>query len=72
MPSADARVCAELKEALSIWNLTKGIEQATPGLWGEELALLRRELMRERDIWMENNLSAIHRYANVFIKLLYP
>ncbi|XP_012252611.2 lysosomal-trafficking regulator [Athalia rosae] len=66
MPSADARVCAELREALGIWNLTKGIEQATPGLWGEELALLRRELMRDRDIWMENNSSAIQRIGNKF------
>lgn len=61
MPSADARVCAELKEALNIWDLVKGIDRATPGLWGEELAMLRRELMRDRDIWLENNLSAIHR-----------
>ncbi|XP_011300955.1 lysosomal-trafficking regulator isoform X2 [Fopius arisanus] len=66
MPSADARVCAELKEALSIWDLVKGIERATPGLWGEELTLLRRELMRERDIWLENNLPAIQRIGNKF------
>ncbi|XP_015121948.1 lysosomal-trafficking regulator [Diachasma alloeum] len=66
MPSADARVCAELKEALSIWDLVKGIERATPGLWGEELTLLRRELMRDRDIWMESNLSAIQRIGNKF------
>ncbi|XP_043270510.1 lysosomal-trafficking regulator isoform X2 [Venturia canescens] len=66
MPSADARVCAELKEALNIWNLVKGIERATPGLWGEELAMLRRELMRDRDIWLENYLSAIHRIGNRF------
>ncbi|XP_046739126.1 lysosomal-trafficking regulator isoform X2 [Diprion similis] len=66
MPTADARVCAELREALSIWNLTKSIDQATPGLWNEELIMLRRELMRDRDMWMENNLSAIHRIGNKF------
>ena len=65
MPSADARVCAELKEALNIWDLVKGIERATPGLWGEELAMLRRELMKDRDIWLENNLTAIHRYVQL-------
>lgn len=61
MPSADARICIELKEALSIWDLAKGIEQASPGIWNEELALLRRELMRDRDIWIDNNLPAIQR-----------
>ncbi|XP_024939057.1 lysosomal-trafficking regulator isoform X2 [Cephus cinctus] len=66
LPSADARVCAELKEALSVWGLAKGMDQATPGLWGEELALLRRELMRDRDIWIENNLPAIYRIGNKF------
>ncbi|XP_046418983.1 lysosomal-trafficking regulator isoform X1 [Neodiprion fabricii] len=69
MPSADARVCAELREALSIWNLTKSIDQATPGLWNEELTMLRRELMRDRDLWMENNVSAIHRIGNKFDSL---
>ncbi|XP_033358417.1 lysosomal-trafficking regulator isoform X2 [Bombus vosnesenskii] len=66
MPSADARICIELKEALSIWDLAKGIEQASPGIWNEELALLRRELMRDRDIWIDNNLPAIQRIANRF------
>nr|XP_031829347.1 lysosomal-trafficking regulator isoform X2 [Nomia melanderi] len=66
MPSADARICAELKEALNIWDLAKGIEQASPGIWNEELALLRRELMRDRDIWIDNNLPAIQRIANRF------
>ncbi|XP_048261477.1 lysosomal-trafficking regulator isoform X2 [Bombus terrestris] len=66
MPSADARICIELKEALSIWDLAKEIEQASPGIWNEELALLRRELMRDRDIWIDNNLPAIQRIANRF------
>lgn len=66
MPSADARICLELKEALNIWNLAKGIEQASPGIWNEELTLLRRELMRDRDIWIDNNLPAIQRIANRF------
>lgn len=60
MPSADARICVELKEALNIWDLVKGIE-ASPGIWNEELTLLRRELMRDRDIWIDNNLPAIQR-----------
>ncbi|XP_076239225.1 lysosomal-trafficking regulator mauve [Calliopsis andreniformis] len=66
MPSADARICLELREALSIWDLAKGIEQASPGIWNEELALLRRELMRDRDIWIDNNLPAIQRIGNRF------
>ncbi|XP_043802413.1 lysosomal-trafficking regulator isoform X3 [Apis laboriosa] len=66
MPSADARICVELKEALNIWDLAKGIEQASPGIWNEELTLLRRELMRDRDIWIDNNLPAIQRIANRF------
>ncbi|KAF7992714.1 hypothetical protein HCN44_005058 [Aphidius gifuensis] len=66
MPSADARICIDLKEALCIWNLVKGIEKATPDLWGEELLLLRRELMRERDIWLDNNIIAIQRIGNKF------
>ncbi|KAK9307869.1 hypothetical protein QLX08_001934 [Tetragonisca angustula] len=66
MPSADARICVELKEALNIWDLAKGIEQASPGIWNEELSLLRRELMRDRDIWIDNNLPSIQRFANRF------
>ncbi|KZC14096.1 Lysosomal-trafficking regulator, partial [Dufourea novaeangliae] len=66
MPSADARICAELREALNIWDLAKGIEQSSPGMWNEELALLRRELMRDRDIWIDNNLPAIQRIGNRF------
>jgi hypothetical protein len=70
MPSADARICAELREALKIWDLAKAIEQENTELWVEELSLLRRELMREREIWIENQLPAIHRYINT--KSLYP
>lgn len=54
MPSADARVCAELKEALRVWNLAKGIEQANPEVWNDELALLRRDVLLERDICIDN------------------
>lgn len=54
MPSADARVCAELREALRVWNLAKGIEQASPEVWNDELALLRRNLLQERDICIDN------------------
>lgn len=63
MSSADARMCAEFREALRIWDLAKSIEQASPGIWNEELALLRRELMRDRDIWIDANLPAIYRYS---------
>ncbi|KAK0171372.1 hypothetical protein PV328_009113 [Microctonus aethiopoides] len=66
MPSSDAQLCIELKEALSIWELVKGINNATPKLWSEELTLLRHELVKDREIWMENNLSAIHRIGNKF------
>lgn len=54
MPSADARVCAELREALRVWNLAKGIEQASPEAWNDELALLRRDLLLDRDICVDN------------------
>ncbi|XP_078037136.1 lysosomal-trafficking regulator mauve isoform X2 [Augochlora pura] len=66
MPSADMRICAEFREALKIWNLAKGIEQASPSVWNEELALLRRELMRDRDIWIDSNLPAIQRIGHSF------
>ena len=61
MPSADARICAEMREALKIWDLAKDIDQGNSEVWAEELSLLRRELMRERDIWIENQLPAIQR-----------
>ncbi|XP_032666117.1 lysosomal-trafficking regulator isoform X3 [Odontomachus brunneus] len=54
MPSADARVCAELREALRVWDLAKGIEQASPEAWNDELALLRRDLLLDRDICIDN------------------
>ncbi|XP_014603828.1 PREDICTED: lysosomal-trafficking regulator isoform X1 [Polistes canadensis] len=66
MSSADARMCGEFREALRIWDLSKSIDQASPGIWNEELALLRRELMRDRDIWIDTNLPAIYRISNRF------
>lgn len=54
MPSADARVCAELREALRIWNLAKGIEQANSEMYSDELALLRRDMFLDRDISIDN------------------
>lgn len=54
MPSADARICAELREALRVWNLAKGIEQASPEVWNDELALLRRDLLSDQDICIDN------------------
>lgn len=54
MPSADARVCAELREALRVWNLAKGIERASPEVWNDELALLRRNLLSDQDICIDN------------------
>lgn len=54
MPSADARVCAELREALRVWNLAKGIEQASSEVWNDELALLRRDLLPDQDICIDN------------------
>lgn len=61
MPSTDARICSEFREALDIWGLVKGFDQENNSLWSEEVVLLRRELMREREIWMENQLPMIHR-----------
>ncbi|XP_076297603.1 lysosomal-trafficking regulator mauve isoform X3 [Lasioglossum baleicum] len=66
MPSADATICTEFWEVLYLWDLAKGMEEASPGVWNEELALLRRELMRDRDIWIDNNLPAIQRIGNRF------
>ncbi|XP_011144679.1 lysosomal-trafficking regulator isoform X1 [Harpegnathos saltator] len=54
MPSADARVCAELREALRVWGLAKGIEQASPEAWNDELAVLRRDMLLDRDICIDN------------------
>ncbi|KYN43656.1 Lysosomal-trafficking regulator [Trachymyrmex septentrionalis] len=54
MPSADARVCAELREALHVWNLAKGIEQANPEVWNDELAVLRRDMHPDQDICIDN------------------
>lgn len=54
MPSADARVCAELREALRVWNLAKGIEQANSEMWNDELALLRKDLLPDQDICIDN------------------
>lgn len=54
MPSADARVCAELREALHVWNLAKGIEQANPEVWNDELAVLRRDVHPDQNICIDN------------------
>lgn len=54
MPSADARICAELREALRIWNIAKGLEQANPEVWNDELALLRRDINLECDVSVKN------------------
>ena len=61
MPSADVRICDEFAEALRIWDLAKSIDQGNFEVWVEELILLRRELLRERDIWIESQLPAIQR-----------
>lgn len=61
MPSADARICADLRQALKFWELAKGIDQGNVETWAEELSLLRREMMKERDIWIENQMPAIQR-----------
>ncbi|XP_023288682.1 lysosomal-trafficking regulator isoform X2 [Orussus abietinus] len=66
MPSVDARVCAELKEAIDIWDLTGSIEQGGLNMWGEELELLGRELMKDRNIWLDSNLPAIQRIGGRF------
>ncbi|XP_020281501.1 lysosomal-trafficking regulator isoform X2 [Pseudomyrmex gracilis] len=54
MPSADARICAEFREALRIWNIAKGLEQANSEAWNDELALLRRDFSLECDVSIKN------------------
>ena len=66
MPSADGRVCAELREALNFWNLAKGLEDGGSTVWSEELDLLRRELAKDRDIWIKNHFPAIKRSGGKF------
>lgn len=61
MPSADWRICSEMRDALKLWNLAKGIDQATTVLWEEELALFKNEFLRERDQWIENQMPTIQR-----------
>lgn len=63
MPSADARICEDMREALKVWELAKGIDQSNSEVWAEEVTILQRELMRERDIWIENQVAAIQRYV---------
>ncbi|XP_058802324.1 lysosomal-trafficking regulator isoform X2 [Phymastichus coffea] len=66
MSSADARTCAEMQEALKIWDLAKSIDQGNQELWGEELSLFRRELLREREIWIDSQMPSIQRICNRF------
>lgn len=66
MPSADARICAEMREALKIWDLAKSIDQGNQELWTEELTLFRRELLREREIWIDGLMPSIMRICNRF------
>lgn len=61
MPSADAHVCEDMREALKVWELAKGIDQSNSEVWAEEVTILQRELIREKDIWVENQISAIQR-----------
>ncbi|XP_033229888.1 lysosomal-trafficking regulator isoform X2 [Belonocnema kinseyi] len=66
MPSADARVCAELREALNVWSLAKGLEEGKAALWSEELDLLRGELAKDRNIWLESHFPAVKRIGGKF------
>ncbi|XP_023246507.1 lysosomal-trafficking regulator [Copidosoma floridanum] len=66
MSCADARMCLDLEEALQVWELAKKVEQNSSETWTEELALLRRELTKERNAWIENQLAAIQRMSNKF------
>jgi len=67
MPSADARVCAEMREALHIWDLAKGIEQANPEIWNDELILLRQDFFLDRNICIDNH-PTILRYICIIFK----
>ncbi|XP_034950425.1 lysosomal-trafficking regulator [Chelonus insularis] len=66
MPSADARICMEFKEALNIWQLIKGIDNVIPEMWNQELTSLRHEFTKNGEIFIKNNLSVIHRIENRF------
>lgn len=59
MSSTDAIACTELREALHIWELAKGIEQASIETWNDELTLLRRDLFLGEDICIDNHPSLI-------------
>ncbi|KAJ8668849.1 hypothetical protein QAD02_000108 [Eretmocerus hayati] len=61
MSTVDALLCTEFKEALKIWNLAKGIDRDNSNSWNEELTWLRRELARERDVWVESQIPIIQR-----------
>lgn len=67
MPCADARACDEFQEAFNIWHLSKvnklTEQEGAPG-WEEELSVLRREVTRDRDIWIDNNVPTLQRIAS--------
>ncbi|KAL7305380.1 hypothetical protein TKK_0002123 [Trichogramma kaykai] len=72
MPSADARICEELSEAVKVWELAKSfspLDQNNIEAWSEELSLIRRELVKDREIWVDAQLPAIQRLTNRFESL---
>ncbi|CAB0033952.1 unnamed protein product [Trichogramma brassicae] len=72
MPSADARICEELSEAVKVWELAKSfspLDQNNIEAWSEELTLIRRELVKDREIWVDAQLPAIQRLTNRFESL---
>ncbi|XP_057327101.1 lysosomal-trafficking regulator [Microplitis mediator] len=71
MPSSDARLCTEFKETLAVWHPAllsiEGTSTSSDKLRIEDqLASLRLEFSKDREIWLDNNLSALHRIGNKF------
>lgn len=66
MSSADALICTELRNALNVWGLIKCLDMDGSALWLEELNLLRQELVKDRNIWMENNLPKMKKMSEQF------
>ncbi|XP_074102061.1 lysosomal-trafficking regulator mauve isoform X2 [Cotesia typhae] len=71
MPSSDARVCTEFKETLAVWHPAllnpKGTSTSQERLHNEEqITAMHLEFSKDREIWLENNLLALHRIGNKF------
>ncbi|XP_051169183.1 lysosomal-trafficking regulator isoform X2 [Leptopilina boulardi] len=66
MSSADALICSELRNALNVWGLLKCLDMEGSTFWSEELNLLRQELVKDRNIWIENNFPKMKKISEQF------